>query len=91
MRLWRSTCMKVGAAGNLLAPFGVVVHLDDEKPSVLIERERDWIGDEGLGGDKFQAKPLPELKGVQGLPRGHRREFRQRLRIHGLRLSGEQA
>jgi len=35
----------------------IIIHLDDEEPPVLIECQRDWIGDQRLGGDEFEAKP----------------------------------
>ena len=48
----------------VLFAVGIIVHLEDEQPPVLIEGQRDWIGDQRLGGDEFEAKALPELKGV---------------------------
>ena len=53
---------------------------------VLVERERDWIGNQRFSGDKFQAKSLSQLKRVQGITRRHGWEFRQDLGAHnGLR------
>jgi hypothetical protein len=42
----------------------IVVHLNDEKPPVFIECQRDGIGDQRFGGDEFEAKRFPELKSV---------------------------
>jgi hypothetical protein len=55
----------------MLFALRIITHLDDKEPPVLIKCEGDGIGNQWLSGDQFEAKPLPELKGVQGLARSH--------------------
>src|SRR5262249_12654513 len=43
----------------------IVIHLDDEKTAILVERERDWIDDEWFSDDEFQMKTLSHLKSLQ--------------------------
>ena len=51
---------------------GVVAHLDDPEPAVLVERHRHGTLEVGLGGDEFHAQPRGDAEGPQGLLRGER-------------------
>ena len=54
----------------LLIAFRKVTHLDDKKPPILVEGQRYRLGNQRLGGgDELELKPLPQLKGVQGILR----------------------
>src|SRR2546428_569706 len=67
-----------------------VIHLGDEEPPILVERQRDWFSDEWLRGNEFKPKSLSKLKGIQCFPRGHRRKFWKILRIDNSLLSRDQ-
>jgi hypothetical protein len=68
----------------------IIVHLEDEEPPVLVEGHRDGIGEQRFGGDEFEAKPFPELEGVQGIACSDRWKFWKFFRIGDPLLSGAQ-
>ena len=51
---------------RFVAPFRVIAHLHDEQPPIFIERHRDRINHQRLGGDQFEPKAFFDLE------RGHR-------------------
>ena len=68
----------------------IIIHLDDEEPPVLVERDRDRVGHQRLGCNQLEAKSLSQLKSIQCIPRRHRWESGQFLRIGNPLLSGAQ-
>src|SRR6185503_15960218 len=64
----------------VLFALGIIIHLDDKKPPVLIERQRDGIDHQRFGGNEFETKSLSELKSLHRIPRSHRGELRQIVR-----------
>ena len=53
------------ASQLFVAAFGVVPHLDDEHPAVLVEGGGDRIAHEGFGRDEFQLEAGLHLEGAQ--------------------------
>jgi hypothetical protein len=52
-----------GLAGWGIA--GIIVHLGDVDPAVLVERHLDWIGYEWLGGEQLGAESIRYLERPQ--------------------------
>ena len=73
---------------RLVAPLGVVNHLDHEEPAVLVEGHRDRAVDERFAGDEFEAKTLLHLEGRRRVRRLDCREARHILRRHLRRSAG---
>src|SRR5262249_26632582 len=64
-------------ADQLLVLLGVVSHLDDVEPAVLVAGQGDRVQDQRLGGDLLDAEAGQDLEGLEGVGGGDGRDARQ--------------